>query len=149
MSKSSDDYFEFLAKEVHYYRWHANKAMILFIVLRLVLTVLSASLPALAALAASNTPREYLTLASIMIAVLAALDTQFKWGDEWRQYRTTQMSVERLTRLYHQGAYAPDLEEEARFHKFVNDAETLIARDSQSFFKFRITAWREAPADDK
>jgi hypothetical protein len=114
--------------------------MILFIALRLVLTVLSAALPALAA---SNVAKLNLTIPAITIAVLTALDTQFKWGDEWRQYRTTQLSIERLARMYRHGAFAQGAAQPARLQKLVEEAETLMARDAESFFRFRIKAWKD------
>ncbi|MBO0749807.1 MAG: DUF4231 domain-containing protein [Porphyrobacter sp.] len=142
MDSNVDDYVTFLERSAHWYRWHANKAMILFISLRLVLTVLSAALPALAAKVAGLD----LTIPAILIAVLTALDTQFKWGDEWRQYRTTQLSLERMVRMFQQGAFAPKLSEPQRFQRLVEEAETLMARDAESFFRFRIKAWSNGEA---
>jgi hypothetical protein len=140
MEGKQDDYLTFLDERGQWYRWHANKAMILFIALRLVLTVLSAALPALAA---SNVAKLNLTIPAITIAVLTALDTQFKWGDEWRQYRTTQLSIERLARMYRHGAFAQGAAQPARLQKLVEEAETLMARDAESFFRFRIKAWKD------
>jgi len=116
--------------------------MVLFVLLRLVLTVLSAALPALSA---NALPQQYLTVAAVMIAVLAALDTQFKWGDEWRQFRSTQLSLERLLRMYANDAFYHELTPEKRFVKFVENAEAVMADDYKSFFKFRIKDFRSAP----
>ena len=140
MDKSAEDYLIFLEGSARWHRWHANKAMIFYVVLRLVLTVLSASLPALAAYKDKVFD---LTLAAVTVAVLTALDTQFKWGDEWKQYRTTQLSLERLVRMYRNGAFALEIDGGKRFQKLVEEAETLMSRDAESFFRFRVTAWKE------
>ncbi len=139
MSGSVEEYLAFLERQVRWYRWHANKAMILFIGLRLVLTVLSAALPALAVISEGRD----LTFPAITIAVFAALDTQFKWGDEWRQYRTTQLALERIIRMFEQGAFAQGQPEPQRFLRLVEEAETMLARDAESFFRFRIKAWKD------
>jgi hypothetical protein len=139
-SANETEYLKFLTESVEWYRRHANKAMVLFILVRLVLTVLSASLPAFSTLGLGS---QALSIAAVTIAVLAALDTQFKWGDEWRQYRTTQMAVQRLHRMYVQGAIAPGKPQDERIHELVRQAEEVIASDADKFFTFRIAAWKE------
>ena len=139
---SPGSYLDEVDRSVAWYRFHANKAMVLFIVIRLVLTVLSAALPALSA---NQVPTIYLTIAAVTIAVLAALDTQFKWGDEWRQFRSTQLSLQRLLRMFRNDAFYIDLEAAKRFVKFVEEAEIIMSDDSKSFFKFRISEWKSKP----
>ena len=139
MEDDVDKYLAFLEQSAQWHRRHANKAMVLFITLRLMLTILSASLPAIVAVDLGGIDP---TIPAVTIAVLAALDTQFKWGDEWRQYRTTQLSLERLVRMYRNGAFASASVDPKRFHKLVEEAETLMARDAESFFLFRISEWK-------
>lgn len=140
MSDKTEEYLAFLQTSAVWYKQRADRAMVLFVVLRLVLTTLSAALPALAS---SEVMKPYLTFAAVTVSVLAALDTQFKWGDEWRQYRTTQLSLERLSRTFKSGTFAANAPEPERLQKLVNDAETVMARDAESFFRFRITALKD------
>ena len=117
MSDKTEEYLAFLQTSAVWYKQRADRAMVLFVVLRLVLTTLSAALPALAS---SEVMKPYLTFAAVTVSVLAALDTQFKWGDEWRQYRTTQLSLERLSRTFKSGTFAANAPEPERLQKLVN-----------------------------
>lgn len=141
-TRGRDAYLAEIRSSIAWYKSHANRAMMLFVLLRLVLTVLSAALPALST---DALPKQYLTIAAVTIAVLAALDTQFKWGEEWRQFRSTQLSLERLLRTFVHDAFYPELTPEKRFVKFVEDAEAVMADDYKSFFRFRIKDFRSSP----
>src|SRR3954454_11921334 len=74
----------------------ADRAMVQFIVLRLMLVIASASLPALTTIQ----DRSWSTAAAVLVAVLAGLDTQFRWGEEWRHFRAVQLALERMRRDY-------------------------------------------------
>jgi hypothetical protein len=97
----SDTVFEgqflgFLDDSIRRSKRAADRAMAQFIVLRLALVVASASLPALTTIP----DRDWSTGAAILVAVLAGLDTQFRWGEEWRHYRSTQLALGRMRRDY-------------------------------------------------
>lgn len=70
--------------------------MIQFIGLRLSLVLTSAALPALTSL--EN--RSWASITSVVVAALTGLDTQFQWGDEWRHFRSPQLSLEHARRDY-------------------------------------------------
>ena len=124
----------------------ADRAMVQFIVLRLLLVVASASLPALTTL----TDRIWSTLAAVLVAVLAGLDTQFQWGEEWRHFRSTQLALARMHRDFERRKAAIDggrtigriTTAAENFEKLYVDVEDLLQSEADSFFKFRITRWQ-------
>ena len=128
----------------------ADRAMVLFIVLRLGLVVGSAALPALTAFA----EQRWATAFAIGIAILAGLDTQFHWGEEWRHFRSAQLTLERLRRDYDHGLAsimsgrsAADLNSNADvFERFYQSVGLSLQTEQERFFKFRIVEWKEAPA---
>jgi uncharacterized protein DUF4231 len=89
-------YLADLDHTIQRYRREADRPMVYFIVLRLALVIASASLPALT----TFDDRAWSTGAAIVVAALAGLDTQFRWGDEWQHYRSTQLASGRLKRAY-------------------------------------------------
>jgi hypothetical protein len=85
-----EDFFKFLKAAIHQQKSMADRAMVQFVVLRLMMVVGSASLPALTTI--EN--RGWSTGAAILVAALTGLDTQFRWGEEWRHFRSTQLALE-------------------------------------------------------
>jgi hypothetical protein len=88
----------------------------------------------------------------VLVAVLAGLDTQFRWGEEWRHFRSTQLALERMRRDYQRrksavndgrtiGTIGTIATEAQNFDKLFADAEDLLQTEADSFFKFRITDW--------
>lgn len=135
------------------YRRMANRAMVQYIVVRLGLVIGSAALPALTTL----DDRSWAIGASVLVAIFAGLDTQFQWGEEWRHFRSTQLTLERLYRRFLRqqdliGASTDTtgtIDRNARnFDSFYNDTESLLDTESEKFWRFRITAWkgRSSPA---
>ena len=82
------------------------------------------------------------------------LDTQFRWGKEWRHFRSTQLTLERLKRDYRHRVAAIEAGRsvgtistpEENFDKLFADVEELIQTEVDSFFKFRVTEWRQPQA---
>jgi ABC-type multidrug transport system fused ATPase/permease subunit len=138
-SNQIQEYKDFLNRTIEWFRWHASKAMILHNGIRFLVVVMSASLPLLSNL----DDRVISSVVAVVIAILTALDTQFKWGEEWRQFRSTQMELERLVRIFSQGVLESDKEEAERFHSLVTQAESVISTDKEKFFQFRIAARKE------
>ena len=91
-----DQFLGFLDGAIRQQKRMADRAMVQFIVLRLLMVVASASLPALTTI--EN--RVWSTVAAVLVAVLTGLDTQFRWGEEWRHFRSTQLTLERMRRDY-------------------------------------------------
>jgi len=147
----TDDSFEatfttFLVKAIHQQKRLADRAMVQFVALRVALVVASASLPALTTIP----DRTWSTSAAILVAVLAGLDTQFRWGEEWRHYRSTQLALERMRRDYERrrsalavGRSLAGITTDAEnFDRLFANVEELLQAGTDSFFKFRITQWR-------
>ena len=124
----------------------ADRAMILFTSLRVSLIVLSAMLPALTILA----PPIWPAVAAIAVTILTGIDTQFRWGEEWRHSRSTQITLERLQRECEDraaelgaGATAGDITtQNASFDRFRHDVEVLMQTETDRFFQFRVTEWK-------
>jgi len=91
-----DEFFAFLDGATHEQKRLADRAMVQFVVLRLSLVVASASLPALITMAG----KEWSSGVAVLVADLTGLDTQFRWGEEWRHFRSTQLALERMKRDY-------------------------------------------------
>ncbi|HEV7305414.1 DUF4231 domain-containing protein [Ensifer sp.] len=127
----------------------ADRPMCGFIAVRLMLIVSGAVLPALAAHDST-----YVTHVAVAIAILTGIDTHFRWGEEWRHFRKTQLSLERLKRDYEYRAHAiaggrqlgTAADDGANFDLLYAQVEALLQADSDDFFKFRITEWKN-PAD--
>lgn len=137
-----DDLVAFVGKTVKSCRTAANWAMCQFIIVRLGLVVVAALLPYLTTL----DDKTFASVAAIIVAILTGFDTQFQWGEEWRQYRSTERALERLQREFELrqhslkegplGNIDTDLK---NVQKFSGDVEELLREHNSAFFKFRIT----------
>src|ERR1700690_2954924 len=88
IKSEADDYIKSVVdKSIAYYRHHGLRNNILYNGARIMLIVLSLSLPALSAIPKESAPRLLSALSTglpLVIAVLAALEGFFHWGDIWR-----------------------------------------------------------------
>lgn len=143
-------YLTNLDGRARWYKRTADRTMAQFIAVRSGLVLASATLPALATLA----PRAAI-LVSVLIAILAGLDTQFQWGEEWRHFRSTQMAVERLRRDYEMRRHAIEnrtatkdiTTHQANFAHLYQEAEDLLQSETDRFFRFRITPSRSPSSE--
>lgn len=125
----------------------ADRAMVQFVVLRLALVVASASLPALTTIGNRN----WSTGVAVLVAALAGLDTQFRWSEEWRHFRSTQLTLERMRRDYEHRQSVLNSKrtvgkittEAESFEMLFTDVEELLQTEADRFFKFRITELRQ------
>jgi hypothetical protein len=142
-------FVEMVAQTRRHMKRQADRAMILFVLLRLGLVAGSASLPALTAFA----DRRWSTVLAIGVAILAGLDTQFRWGEEWRHFRSGQLALERYRRDYDHGIaslqagrVSSELNSPADvFERFYQSVTQYLQVEAEAFFKFRIVDWK-APA---
>jgi hypothetical protein len=140
------EFLGFLDQSIVRTKRTADRAMVQFVVLRLALVATSASLPALTTLQS----RSWSTADAVLVAILAGLDTQFRWGEEWRHFRSTQLVLERMRRDYQRRKSAVNdgraigtiATEAQNFDKLFADVEDLLQTEADSFFKFRITDWK-------
>jgi len=138
-------YLNDLVDEIQRDKGLANRPMIYFVIIRLGLVVASASLPALTAWQVSWFP-----VVAILVAVLAGIDTQFRWGDEWQHFRSAQLAFDRLRREYERrkaiqvGCAEPERARRyaADFDWLFNTVEALAQSEADRFWKFRIVEWR-------
>ncbi len=120
----------------------ADRARIGYIVLRIILVVSTALVPALVVSSHTN----WATAISVVVAIATGLDTQFPLGEEWRHFRSTQMGFDRLLREYEYrnaviqsgGKVGAIANAEDNFEEFVADVESLRLAETGSFFRFRI-----------
>jgi hypothetical protein len=145
--QSSDrEYLQFVDERIKWYKRTADRTMVQFIAIRFGLVLVSAALPALTLLE----HRTWAIGASVLIAALTGLDTQFQWGDEWRHFRSTQLALERARRHYDlavaDASRGPSRLRartgQASFSSFYEEVERLLERDAEQFFKFRIRPWK-------
>jgi len=127
------------------YRRGADRAMVQFVGLRLGLVVISAALPALI-----NYDSTLSSYVAVVVAALAGLDAQFRWGDEWQHYRSTQLAFERLKRacehreakLGRHGVGDRDKAHAENFEWLFTEVEALLQSEAERFWRFRITKWQ-------
>lgn len=142
------DYLAGVDRNIKRMKWLADRAMVVFVALRLGLVVGSASLPALTI----GSDRSWSTVVAVGVAILAALDTQFRWGEEWHHFRSAQLTLERFRRDYDygvmavgQGRTAPDLQTRGDvFERLYQNVTRFLQAEAESFFKFRIVEWKQA-----
>jgi hypothetical protein len=142
-----DEFFRLLDSGIRQQKRLADRAMVEFIVLRLSLVVASASLPALIMIAG----KEWSSGVAVLVAPLTGLDTQFRWGEEWRHFRSTQITLERMKRDYDHrkaalngGRSIGNITTKAEnFDKLYSDVEDFRQTQADSFFKFRVTEWQQ------
>jgi hypothetical protein len=142
-----DKFLAFVDSAIRRERWMADRAMILFVALRALLVIASASIPALTTLSS----RAWATGVGVLVAGLTGLDTQFRWGEEWRHYRSAQLALERIRRDYERRKSALEggrtigsiTKESENFDKLYSDVEELLQIESDSFFKFRVVEARQ------
>jgi hypothetical protein len=146
MPEFETKYLSDLDDAIRRYKQQADRPMVYFIILRVALVVASASLPALT----TFSDRTWSTGAAILVAALAGLDTQFRWGDEWQHFRSTQLASERLRRAYQRREAALGYLGEAErkkahsenFNWLFTQFEALLQSEAERFFSFRITKWQ-------
>jgi hypothetical protein len=144
------EYLEYVDGRIQWHKRSADRTMLQFITVRLALVLISASLPALTVLP----NRVWATVAAVLVAALAGLDTQFQWGEEWRHFRSTQLALERARRDFDMRAYAiaagsagPGAKSATEnFTTFYKVVEELLQSETDRFFKFRITPWKKGSA---
>ena len=143
-------YLGYVDGEIRRLKRLADRTMVQFIFVRLTLVLVSASLPALTTLE-SHLPA---IIASVVVAALAGLDTQFQWGEEWRHFRSTQLALERARRDFDRRKYLIDTGEAVQGVQsnadnvsiFSKEVETLLQSETDRFFKFRIAPWKKQTA---
>ena len=145
------DYLNYVSERAKWYKRSADRTMVQFIAVRLGLVLASAALPALTVL--SN--RIWAIIASVLVATLTGLDTQFQWGEEWRHFRSTQLALERAQRNFAKrgqsiaaGVTSGTARSDAdNFNEFFDEVEGLLQTESERFFKFRIAPWKSKQAE--
>jgi hypothetical protein len=139
-------FVKFLDDEIGGNKKFADRAMYQFIGLRIAMVISSASLPALTTLA----DRNWAITIAILIATLTGVDSQFRWGEEWKHFRTTELLLRRMKREYESrksalraGRSVENVSTLAEnFEKLNRDVESFLQLQNDSFFKFRISDWR-------
>ena len=136
-------------KSIDYYRNHSRRNNFLYNSSRVGIVVLSLTLPVIiaseksgqlagAAIAAAVVP--------VVIAILAALDGFFHWGEMWMSRTSTQLSLQRIKRefwvVWEAQQFLP-IEERAKFayEKYaalVKSVEDLLQEEEQAFWGRRI-----------
>ena len=105
IKSEADEYMRNVVdKSIASYRCYGRVNNILYNGGRIMLIVLSLGLPASTAIPKESAPRLLSVLPIALpfaIAVLAALDGFFHWGDIWRSRVHTQLSLGRLKREFH------------------------------------------------
>lgn len=92
-----------LNRSIKYYERHGIRNNILYNGARITIIVLSLSLPALSVLSQDATTKllsNLMIVVPIIIAVVAALDGFFHWGDIWRSRKNTELTLRRIKREF-------------------------------------------------
>jgi hypothetical protein len=129
-------FLDFVDECINWFRQRATRAQWFYNGSRVALISLSACLPALIA----NDPlgKEVPIIVSVVIAVLAGLDAQFRPGEQWRHHRSTQLALLRLKRAYEWKKGTSEAKDQ-----FFNEVERLLEAEANQYWMFRITEWQQ------
>lgn len=107
-------------------RWHL--ALMVFT------SLTSISVPIL--LNVPNVPKLIPTVLSGLVAMAAALENVYHFGDNWRNFRRTLEALKRERMLFEMGV-GPYKNPERAFDRFVRTVENLIAEENRAYFPER------------
>ena len=134
-----DRFLLFVDETIGWFQSRAKRSQWAYNLSRACLVVLSAALPAIiAATGDTATWKTLLIAVSVVIAILAGLDAQFRPGEQWRHHRSTQLTLMRLKRNYE---YSRLHDQAKSFGDFFDGVETLLAAEANQFWTFRIMEW--------
>ena len=147
-------------RSIAYYRRHGLRNNVLYNGARIMLIVLSLSLPALSAVPKESAPgllSVLLMALPLAIAILAALEGFFHWGDIWRSRVHTQLSLSRLKREFRADWLqlsvpgTDDLDKRAYeiYRKLVDSVEATMVAEEELFWGRRILEQREHKENSK
>ncbi len=136
-------------RSIKFYKGHSFLNNIFYNGGRIVIIVLSLSLPALSGLSQDTTSKMFLnmmTVAPIIIAVVAALDGFFHWGYIWRARKNTELTLRRIRREFWADwikislLSSNDRVEKGYnlYRKLVSTAESVISSEVDAFWGQRI-----------
>jgi hypothetical protein len=142
-------YLAYVSDSIVQYKRLADRPMRLFVALRLLLIAASSILPVLAAKGVTAMP-----FVAAGVTALTLLDTHFRWGEEWKHFRRTQLVLERMKRDYEFRGFALDHGRTVGAVKdrldnlaaLQNAVESLMLAETDEFFRFRITEEKDAHA---
>ena len=129
-----------LGKRANRYHWFYNSS-------RIALVVFSVAIPALSAGLLGPPGEMAAPFVALIIAILASLDGLLKPGDNWRHFRSYQLALHRLTRVWQSKHVALELEADpekrlqksiALHRQFVLEIEDLLEQESKLFFEHQI-----------
>lgn len=143
---------------VSWYERKARRDMVVFNVSRVLIIVLSLSMPVVAAQysrSRDSTWRVLIDVVPVLVAILAALDGFFRWGDSWRSRRHTELALGRAKREYRVAVLAADggrSESEVAirallaYEALVATTERLMSTEEEGFWGFRLQDRPESSA---
>jgi hypothetical protein len=136
-----DDYLAFLNTTIKWFRdrWYVNR--ILYNGSRITLVVLSAALPVLI----SNRLMIVATPVSVLVAIIAGLEAQFKPGDQWKHQRSAEIALLALRRDYEHNVAstrAGTLKDgHDPFDLLYREVESFLKAEPKGFWQSRLTDW--------
>ncbi|MEL6565372.1 MAG: DUF4231 domain-containing protein [Pseudomonadota bacterium] len=144
---------EYIEKRVKQYQgWYDAKAVSKkksFLQFRVVSVLGGALIPVLTNVSAIPVPYKdwIVTFIGLVVVVLVSLDTVFHWGEQWRNYRSTEQVLGReLVFFYAQrGAYADSATDEERFGLLVDRCEEAISTENTA--TLNVLAIQQAKTD--
>lgn len=136
-------------KSIEFYGIHSRRNNFLYNASRIGIVVFSLSLPAIVTIAQSyQSPLASLVVLvlPVLIAVLAALDSFFHWGELWMSRTATQLALQRIKREFWADWKSIQFEsQEARskvayqkYRELVKQVEGLMEEEEQAFWGRRI-----------
>lgn len=151
----ADRYIEKIVEpSIAYYKRHGCWNRYLYNGSKIVLIVASVSLPAMSAIPADSAPLLLAVLKILLplaIAILAALDGFFHWGDIWRSRVHTELSLRRSRRQFGtdwdllQFSGTEEIEPKALeiYRKFFDSVEATFAAEEDQFWRRRVEEQKE------
>ena len=136
-------------KSITWYHSHGRTNNVFYNCTRVGIVVLSLSLPAISVFAKgspSSWPADALLVIPIIVAVLAALDGLFQWGELWKSRTSTELALRRIKREFWTDWNTLMLEPEservekayAKYKALVTEVEATMINEEETFWGRRI-----------
>jgi hypothetical protein len=144
-------------ESIEYYRKHSRRHYRLYNTSRIGIVVLSLSLPAIVTISRSGSSSWAVLGASVIpvvVAILAALDGFYRWGEIWMSRTSAQLTLRRIKREFWMDWNGIQLEPDetrakAAYDKYtslVRAVEDLMQEEEQAFWGRRIQGLKDRPS---
>lgn len=134
-------YLGFVEGRIDWFRRHATPHQWIYNISRTALVVIGVTMPLFADV------KPWASVASVTMALLAAIEGIFKSGDLWKHFRGVQLSLESMRRTYLRARTGEaDINAKRKLYDdFAASVEALLNREAEEYWQMRITPLTQRP----